>query len=325
MGDAVGDGARRFQPSLLQVVHGRQAQRERELPRSARGGRRGRARRVSLARRGGRGDRHHLRAAARGREALRERAEGARRASGRRRRHLPADDPRGARRDARVCPHRGSPQRRLRRLLGGGGARAHGVLGREAPHHGGRRRTPRAGRCGEGARGRGDGGPRGARDDRGRAKQGRRVPDEGRARRLLRRGRERRGARVPRGALRRRASALHPLHVGLDGEAEGHPAHERRLPDRCEHDAPLRLRPPRRRRRARRLLVRGRRRLGDGPLLHRLRAARERRDLGDVGGRAGLPEQGDLVGDRRALPREHLLHRADGDSRVHQVGRAVAR
>ena len=25
---------------------------------------------------------------------------------------------------------------------------------------------------------------------------------------------------------------LHPLHVGLDGEAEGHPAHDRRLPDR---------------------------------------------------------------------------------------------
>ena len=70
----------------------------------------------------------------------------------------------------------------------------------------------------------------------------------------------------------------------------------------------------------RRLLVRGRRRLGHGPLLHRLRAARQRRDLGDVGGRARLPGQGDLVGARRALPGEHPLLRAHGDPRLHQVG-----
>ena len=38
--------------------------------------------------------------------------------------------------------------------------------------------------------------------------------------------------RVPGRAARRRAPAVHPLHVGLDGEAEGHPAHDRRLPDR---------------------------------------------------------------------------------------------
>ena len=31
--------------------------------------------------------------------------------------------------------------------------------------------------------------------------------------------------------LRRRAPAVHPLLVGLDGQAEGHPAHDRRLPD----------------------------------------------------------------------------------------------
>ena len=29
------------------------------------------------------------------------------------------------------------------------------------------------------------------------------------------------------GRARRRAPALHPLHLGLDGEAEGHPAHHR--------------------------------------------------------------------------------------------------
>ena len=58
------------------------------------------------------------------------------------------------------------------------------------------------------------------------------VPMTGRARPLLRRAD--RGGRpgVPAGAARRRAPALHPLHVGLDREAEGDPAHDRRLHDR---------------------------------------------------------------------------------------------
>ena len=86
-------------------------------------------------------------------------------------------------------------------------------------------------------------------------------------------------------------------------------------------DPPLRLRPARG---ERRLLVRGRRRLGHRPLLHRLRPALQRRDVGDVGGRARLPAQGHLVGDRRALRRDDPLLRADRDPRVHQVGRAVA-
>ncbi len=73
---------------------------------------------------------------------------------------------------------------------------------------------------------------------------------------------------VPGGAARRRAPALHPLHVGLHGEAEGHPAHDRRLPHAGRlHDA-RRLRPEAG---VRRLLVLGRRRLGHRPLLHRLR------------------------------------------------------
>ena len=45
--------------------------------------------------------------------------------------------------------------------------------------------------------------------------------------------------------------------------------------------------------------MRGRHRLGHRPLLHRLRAARERRHVGDLRGRARLPGQGPLVGDRR--------------------------
>ncbi len=86
-------------------------------------------------------------------------------------------------------------------------------------------------------------------------------------------------------------------------------------------DPPLRVRPAGG---VRRVLVRRRRRLGHRALLHRLRPARQRRHVGDVGGRARLPGQGHLVGDRRALRRHDPLLRADGDSRVHQVGRGLA-
>ena len=49
----------------------------------------------------------------------------------------------------------------------------------------------------------------------------------------------------------------------------------------------------------------------------------ERRHVGDVRGRARLPRQGHLVGAVRALRRDDLLHRADRDPRLHQVGRRV--
>ena len=60
--------------------------------------------------------RRHLRRPAPRRPAVRQRAEGPGRAEGRRRRDLPADDPRGRRGDARVRAHRRVAQRRLRRL-----------------------------------------------------------------------------------------------------------------------------------------------------------------------------------------------------------------
>ena len=81
--------------------------------------------------------------------------------------------------------------------------------------------------------------------------------------------------------------------------------------------APVRVRP---RPRARRVLLLGRRRLDHRALLHRLRPAGQRRDERDVRGRARLPAQGHLVGARRALRGDDLLHRADGDPRVHEVG-----
>ena len=74
-----------------------------------------------------------------------------------------------------------------------------------------------------------------------------------------------------------------------------------------------------------RLLVHRRHRLGDRAQLRRVRAAGQRRDGRDVRGRTGLPAQGSVLGDRRALRRHDLLHGADGDSRVHEVGARVAR
>ena len=44
--------------------------------------------------------------------------------------------------------------------------------------------------------------------------------------------------RLPRRAARQRASALHPLHLRLHRQAQGHPAHHRRLPARHVADAP---------------------------------------------------------------------------------------
>ena len=169
------------------------------------------------------------------------------------------------------------------------------------------------------ARGRpGDVRPGRAPVDRGGPAHRHRLRDAGRPGRLLRRaaGQERPG--LPGRAAAGGASAVHPLLVGLDREAEGHPAHHRRVPDRSCRHPPGRVRPAAR---LRRVLVHGRRRLGHRALLHRVRAARQRLHQRDVRGRAGLPGQGRLVGDHRALRRHDLLHRADRDPGLHEVGR----
>ena len=158
----------------------------------------------------------------------------------------------------------------------------------------------------------------GAGDDRRRPPHRDRLPDERGPRRLLRRGAGGGRPRVPGRADGGRAPALHPLHLRLDREAEGDPPHHRRLHDRGHRHPPLRLRPQAR---VRRLLVRRRRRLGHRPLLHRLRPALQRRHLGDVGGGARLPAQGDLVGAGRALQGDDPLRGADRDPHLHQVGR----
>ena len=85
---------------------------------------------------------------------------------------------------------------------------------------------------------------------------------------------ERQAGRLPAGPARLRAHALPALHVGDDGQAEGHHPHDGRLPRRHV----LHPRDDLRHQARRRVLVRRRRRLGDRPQLHRLRAARQRDD-----------------------------------------------
>ena len=92
---------------------------------------------------------------------------------------------------------------------------------------------------------------------------------DARPRPLVARARGERIGRLPGRAARQRASALHPLHVGIDRQTEGHLAHDRRLS--AGHDAhqQVGLRPQGRRH----ILVHGRRRLGHRALVPGLRPA----------------------------------------------------
>ena len=129
--------------------------------------------------------------------------------------------------------------------------------------------------------------------------------------------------RLPARAHGQRGPALPALHLGHDGQAQGHHAHHRRLPHPGRVHPQVRVRPAPRRRR---LLVRGRHRLGDRPQLHRLRARSPtgpRRCIYE--GTPDTPGQGPAVVDRRALRRDPALHRADRHPHVHEVGRPRSR
>ena len=115
--------------------------------------------------------------------------------------------------------------------------------------------------------------------------------------------------RVRARADERRGPAVHPLHLGLDRQAQGRAAHHGRLSGLRRAHPRVRVRLPRRRR----LLVHRGRRLGDRAQLHRLRPARERRDQPDVRGRAQLPGRLALLAGGRQAQGQHLLHRADRD------------
>ena len=268
---------------VRQVVRRRHAQRVVQLPRPPRRGRPGRPGRLPLGGRAGRHPHHHLRRPARRGAALRQRAQG----------------PRASRKGDRVAiympmiPELPVAMLACARIGAAALGRVRRLLGRLAgrPHQ--RRRV------------------QGARHRRRRLPAGRRptcsspsptsrwpstpsiehvvVVDRVPARRRRRRRRRHdRGPRplVPRPHGRRptptcaperdgqRGPALPALHVGHHGQAQGHHAHHRRLPHPGRVHPQVRLRPPAR---DRRLLVRGRHRLGHRPQLHRLRAARQRR------------------------------------------------
>ena len=220
----------------------------------------------------------------------------------RRRRDLPADDPRGRRRDARLRAHRRAAQRRLRRLQRRVGQGAHGVLRGQGADH--RRRRAAQGQD--------------------RADQGRRSTRSwatlGRSRRSSSSGTPRPTARCRTGATsgttrpgggRRRVrgraelDAEHPLFIlyssGSTAKPKGILHTHRRLPDaasRGRTSTSSTSRPTR--------TSTGARPTSAGspgtPTSSTGRCSTARR--GDVRGRAGLPRQGHLVGAVRALRRD---------------------
>ena len=232
--------------------------------------------------------------------------------------HLHADDPGDGGGDAGLRPHRRPAHRGLRRLLRGGAARPDPGLRRPCGDHGGRRLSPRHPLRAETGGGRGrarvsrrpqcPGGPAhraGGRVDR---RPGRVVARPGRGAARRARG----------GGVRQRASPVHHVHLRYDRSSEGHPAHHGRLSHPGGVDA---LGGVRRQAGAGRVLDGGGHRLGDRPLVHRLRATRQRRHLGPVRGDAGHPAQGPLVGARREVPGDDPLLRPDRDPHLHEVGR----
>ena len=318
----MGPGARLGRPAVREVVRRRPHQRGVQLRRPARRGRQGRQGRAALGRRaGGRHPRHHLRRAEGPGLPGRQRPDRARRRDRRPGRDLPADDPRGRRGDAGLRAHRRTAHRGLRRLLLRGARLPRRRLRGEGDHHLRRWLPPRraVGAQAGGRRGRRQGrraGPAGRQGARRTPhRSGRRLGRQ--PRRLVARHRREGVDRARVRVLRLRAPAVRHVHLGHDRQAQGHPAHDGRLPRRHVVHALGRLRPQGRHRR---LLVHRRRRLGDRPQLHGLRAALQQRHAGDVRRHAGQPAQGPLVGDHREVRRHDLLHRAHGDPDVHEVG-----
>ena len=291
---AVGRGAP-VGPAPSPVVRRWEAERLVQLPRSpSREARR--TRRVLLDRRAGRPAHDHLRGAPPRRQPVRQCAQGFRGEEGRSRRHLPTDDPRATCRDAGVCPHRCRPLGGVRRVLRRLAQGPHQRCGVQSPDHRRRQLPARSAHSPERERRRGREGLPLDRERRRRAENGRGHRMDRRARPLVPRADPRGIDRVPRGRDGCRGHALHPVHVGNDGETQGDSPHDRGL-----HDGGLLDPQPRVRSEARDgcLLVRGRYRLGHGPQLHRLRPPRERSDLGDVRGSPRPPRQGSLVADHR--------------------------
>ena len=168
----------------------------------------------------------HLPPALRAGVQVRQRAEGQRRQEGRPRHHLPADDPRGRLRHPGLRPHRRHPFRGVRRLLAGQPGGPHRRCRLQVHHHGRRGRARRPADPAQEEHRRGAQEVQGRREGAGGAPHrraqspGRRAATSGCTRNWSR------STRVPAGGDGRRGPAVHPLHLGLDRQAEGRAAHD---------------------------------------------------------------------------------------------------
>ncbi len=321
MAQAVHQDARRIEGAVLQVVLRRRAQCVVQLPRPSPVHAAGQGRDHLRGRRR-QGDEDHLPRASPRSVQVRERAEVEGRQARRPRADLHADvDPRG-RGDAGVRAHRRDALGGVRRVLGEEHPGARRRRGRHCDRHR-RRAVPRRTRDPAQARGR-----RSARDGRLRRHpqrhrlqaHGLRRADEGGPRRVVGRRRQRPARDLRAHVGQRRASAVHPLHLGIDRQAEGRAALDRGLPAACDpHDeVDVRLQADRR------LLVHGGRRLGHGAHLHRVRAARVRRDADRVRRRADASRCRPLLEDDPGPQGHRVLHGADRDPLAHQGRRRPA-
>ncbi len=288
-----------------QMVPGRQTQRVGELPRPACARRQERPRGADLGgRTSGPGPAHHLWRAARRCKQIRECAEEPGRRARRPRRDLSPDGTRSGGRHARVRPNRGGPHGRIRRLLRRVAAGPDQRRGREGARHRGWRLSARLDRAAEAeCRRRAHG------DAQHRARRG--APPyrsdgdvQDRARPVVVGGDGAGAAGMPPRSDGCGRSALHPLHVRYDREAERHSAHDRRLSDARvrHHQVGVRSQG------LRRVLVHCGCRLGHRPFLRRIRTARPRRYGSDVRGRSGPSRQGPILVDLREPRRDGLLY-----------------
>ena len=206
---------------------------------------------------------------------VRQRPEVAGRQERRPGRHLHGHDSRAAHRHAGLRPHRRAAHRGLRRILLQRSGRPHSRLAGRRRHHPGRLVPPR--RRGQTiSRGRGGAEVLPVGEARGRLQAHRHADQHAAGPRSLVARTDGDGLRrLSRRAARRRAPALHPLHLRNHRQAEGRGAHHRRLFRRHlpHHEVGLRSQG------RRHLLVHRRHRLGHRAQLHRLRTAAERRHL----------------------------------------------
>ena len=255
-----------------------------------------------------------------GGKSVRQRVEAPRGQARRPRDDLSAGDPRASDRHAGVRSNRSDSQRDLCRIQRESDSGPSGGLSQRGDHHRGRRISTRQ-RCSlEEDGGRSGGGPAVRAPCRRLSTDERAGVDEEGPRRLVARGDLGR-----RRLLRARADgghgpALRVVHLRDDRPAQRCPPFDGRLSRRRRDDPSADLR----REGSGPVLVHRGHRLGHRPHVHRLRPARERRDVVPVRGRAGLASTGPVLVDHRVVRCHDPVYRAHGDPRVHALGRRVA-